>query len=175
MIRSLWKGAIAGPPAAMLMIVFSGCGEMADTDDATNRGSGSETQGTTVENAFIVPNFLPGRCAIQLGTGARLRFTVTNVDSANPDRLVNVSTDIADRVEVSTTDIPVRSSVGFGQPAASTADGRSEAPAASLGPLDRKAAPGMSADVTFHFERAGDISMPVPIEACPAQKRDTAQ
>lgn len=139
---------------------------------STNRGSGSLTDETTVENAFIVPTFLPGRCAIQIGAGAKMRFTVTNGSSTEVERLLSVSTNVADHADIaSRVNIPARSTVGFGQPSAPTVDAGGAVPAVQLSGLDPNVRPGMSANVTFHFDRTGDITMPVPIEACPRQDR----
>jgi hypothetical protein len=155
--------------AMALVVTTTGC-----TDDSvtgsSNRGSGSGTEGTTVENAFIVPTFLPGRCAIQLDTGAQMRFTVTNGHPTENERLLGVSTSASSAADIaSVVEIPAQSTIGFGEPSAPAVDAGDTVPELQLGKLDPNLRPGMSADVTFHFDRAGDITMPVPIEACPTQ------
>jgi hypothetical protein len=155
---------------AAVVLVNTACGQ--ETERGTSkRGSGSHTEGVTVENAFIVPTFLPGRCAIQLDTGAKMRFTVTNGHPTENERLLSVSTNAAVDGEITSgVDIPAESSVGFGQPSASAVDAGATMPAVQLGELPPNLQPGMSTSVTFRFDRAGDIEMPVPVEACPTQE-----
>lgn len=157
---------------AALAIAAVGCGDD-DTEIGTSkRGSGSDTEGTTVENAFIVPTFLPGRCAIQLDTGAKMRFTVTNGHPTETERLLSVTTNATADGEVDAgVEIPAEATVGFGQPSAPAVDDGGSVPALEIGELDPSLRPGMSADVTFRFDRAGDIEMPVQVEACPTQER----
>ncbi|KUI37005.1 hypothetical protein AU195_16720 [Mycobacterium sp. IS-1496] len=156
---------------AAVTLAGTACGGEPETG-SSNRGSGSDTESTTVENAFIVPAFLPGRCAIQVDTGAKMRFTVTNNHPSEDERLVGLSTNATVNGEiVSGVDIPRESSVGFGQPSAPAVDAGGEVPAVELGELAPTVRPGMSASVTFRFDRAGDIEMPVPVEACPTQDR----
>ena len=153
--------------AAALALTTAGCGD-AEMGLSTNRGSGSFTEETTVQNAFIVPEFVPGRCAIQTGTGAILRFTVTNNRSIDAERLTGISTGVAEQVDVQPVEIPVESTVGFGEPSI-PAQGGGTVPAVPLGELDPGVKPAMTADVTFQFEQAGEITIPVPVEACPRQ------
>ncbi len=159
--------ALAG--VAALMMCGAGCGGEPALD-SSNRGSGSGTQKTTVENAFIVPAYLPGRCAIQLNAGAEMRFTITNNRPADAERLLGLSTNAADQARVITSlKIPPQSTVSFGQAGAQPFSGGRSRPAVRLDRLDPDLRPGMSADVTLNFERAGEITLPVPVEACPVQ------
>jgi copper(I)-binding protein len=143
---------------------------------SSNRGSGSHTAETTVENAFIVPNFVPGSCAIQVGDAARLRFTATNNRSTESERLSGITTAAAESVRITPSApvvIPPRSSVAAGQPIEHP--GGQAAPdepfTVTVQGLTESARPGTSVDVTFRFEKYGDLEMRVPIEACPTQKQ----
>lgn len=154
--------------AAAALTLLTGCSD----DDAAlrspNRGTGSTTEATTVENAFIVPAFVPGRCALQLNAGAALRFTVTNNRDAESETLLAVSTDSARQARVpADAVIPPESTVAYGQPAGPDASG-TLAPV-RLDGLDPGLKPAKTADVTFSFERAGDFTIPVPVNACPVQ------
>ncbi|BBZ60588.1 copper chaperone PCu(A)C [Mycolicibacterium monacense] len=152
-------------------LATSGCGEDPPLG-SSNRGSGSETERTSVENAFIVPTFLPGRCAIQLDAGAEMRFTVANGDPTESERLLSVSTSASSDGDIASgVEIPAESTVSFGQPTTAAVDGGGTVSAVQLGRLAPNLTPGMSASVTFHFDRAGDIEMPVPVEACPTQQK----
>ncbi|KQY10280.1 hypothetical protein ASD37_04475 [Mycobacterium sp. Root135] len=153
--------------AAVAMLAV-GCGE-GPVLDSSNRGSGSHTTGTTVENAAIVPSFLDRRCAIQLNTGGELRLTITNSRPDATERFLGLSTSATTLGHVmAAVDVPPKSTVGIGQPSAQPT-GPGSLPAIQLATLDPDLRPAMSADVTFHFQLAGDITMPVPIEACPTQ------
>jgi hypothetical protein len=167
-IRILRGGpALAG--AAVLAVGLAGCGHFV-IGESNNRGTGSSSEDTTVEDAYIVPAFAPGHCAIQIDTGAQMRFTVTNNRSADTERLLNVSTDAAQQARiVSNADIPPKSRVAFGEPSGQQLDAGATAPAVRLESLDPKLRPAMASDVTFRFQRAGDITLHVPVEACPRQ------
>ena len=154
---------------ALLALVTGGCGKEYDFE-SSNRGSGSDTTATTVENAYIVPAFVPGRCAIQLPLGAELRFTVTNGRPAENERLLGLSTNAARQAQpLRSVDIPPESTVGFGQPSAAAVDAGGRVPGIRLEELDPGLRPAVSTEITFHFERAGDIPVRVPVEACPVQ------
>lgn len=160
---------VAGLVAATGTMLLSACGDGA-ASASSNRGSSSQTEGTTVENAFIVPSFVPGHCALQAGSAADVRFTVTNGRPAGVERLEGISTDSAASRDLAVTaDIPAKSTVGFGQLSAGAVDVGGSRPSVHVDALDPQLRPGMSATVTFHFSEEGDITMPVPVEACPTQ------
>lgn len=157
--------------AAALSLLATGCNDDDSALRSSNRGSGSLGETTTVENAYIVPAFVAGRCAIQLNAGAALRFTATNNRDADSERLLGLSTSAAERAHLAgPAEIAPKSTVGFGQPSTGQTDAQKTEPAARLNGLDPGLRPAMTADVTFQFERAGDITMPVPVEACPTQQ-----
>ncbi|WP_131815087.1 hypothetical protein [Mycolicibacterium holsaticum] len=138
-----------------MLIAVAGC--------APDR-SGPPGSATAVENAAIVPEFIPGRCSISVGGQADLRFTVTNHRSSGIERLLEVSTAAADAVQYAPVDpveIAPGTSVAFGQ--------RQGKPAIELEGLTADARPGTSVVVTFGFERLGDLDIRVPIEECRAQ------
>jgi hypothetical protein len=157
--------------AAVLTTSVAGCGEDS-VMGSSNRGSGSHTADTSVENAYIVPTYLPGRCAIQLDAGGAMRFTITNNRAGETEQLLGISTSAAEKARVvSSAAIPPKSSVSFGQPNAEPGAGDASRPAVVLDRLAPDLVPATSADVTFHFEQAGDLTLPVPVEACPTQQR----
>ncbi|MBX7450380.1 hypothetical protein GR927_20530 [Mycolicibacterium sp. 3033] len=155
--------------AAATLTLLAGC---SSEDDAAlrspNRGTGSTTEDTTVENAYIVPAFVPGRCALQLDAGAALRFTVTNNRETESEKLLAVSVDSAGEARVpASPDIPPTSTIAYGQPTGP--DAAQTLAAVRVDRLDPGLKPAMTTDVTFSFERAGDVTIPVAVEACPAQ------
>lgn len=106
---------------ALLALVATGCSNGSEPA-SPNRGSGSDTTGT-VENAFIVPAFVPGRCATQVDDGAELRFTVTNGSTTDPGQLLGLTTDAAKVAAIgASTSIPPRGVVAFRQPSAMQID-----------------------------------------------------
>ncbi|WP_102142678.1 hypothetical protein [Mycobacterium hubeiense] len=147
--------ALASAGAA-LMLMTAGCGQRSDFEP-NNRGANTETLPTSVDNAYIVPAFVPGRCAIQAGSAAELRFTVSNTRPAESERLLAIATGAADavRLPAGATDIAPKASQEF---------------TAAVEGLREDLRPAMSVDVTFRFDKAGDIELRVPIEACPTQQ-----
>ncbi|MGW0158529.1 hypothetical protein ACWDUN_04325 [Mycobacterium sp. NPDC003323] len=169
MHTSQLRGAGPAVTGAALMMLVTGCGEDQGSG-SSNRGSGSLTEETTVENAYIVPAYVAGRCAIQLDAGAEMRFTITNNRSTASERLLGLSTGSAEIVEIPTpVEIPAASTVSFGEPNAAAGAGDASRPAVRLQRLDPQLRPAMSTEVTFDFERSGELTMRVPVEACPVQ------
>lgn len=166
--QSRWRNLSEIGCIAAVALLASGCGED-PVLDSSNRGSGSHTTDTSVENAAIVPSFLDGRCAIQLNTGGELQLSITNSRPEATERLLGVSTDATTLGHVMTAiDVPPHSTVGIGQPSAQP-DGPSSVSGIHLATLDSDLRPAMTADVIFHFLLAGDVTVPVPVEACPVR------
>jgi copper(I)-binding protein len=120
-------------------------------------------------NAYIVPLFAPGNCAVQVGDLAELRFTATNNRDTETERLLSIRTDAARTVRISPTaslDIPPNSSIAAGQP---SGQGRPTSFDVAIDGLRDSAKPGTSVDVTFQFEKAGPLTIRTPVEACPRQ------
>jgi hypothetical protein len=83
-----------------------------------------------------------------------MRFTVTNNRPTESERLPGLS---------------AKAAVAVGQPNAEAAGVNGTRAAVRLERLDPKLRPGTSADVNFQFENAGDMTVRVPVEACPNQ------
>jgi hypothetical protein len=167
------RGSVAlWAASAALMFVATACAED-PVLYSSNRGSGSRTTVTSVENAHIVPRFIPGRCSIQVGGPAALRFTVTNNRPTGMERLLAISTEAVQTVHYppqAAIEVPAGGAVAFGQPHVEQVAAEAvSTPAVELEGLDGDARPGTSVEVTFRFERLGDVDTRVPIETCPAQ------
>ncbi|MCV7217540.1 copper chaperone PCu(A)C [Mycobacterium crocinum] len=130
---------------------------------SANRGSNTDPAATAVENAFIVPAFVPGACAIQVGKDAALNFTVTNNRTTGTESLSAVSTPAAQSVDIApamTRDIPA------GQTISTDAAGPR---AVMLRGVKADVRPATAVHVTFTFENAGQLRLVVPVDACPSQ------
>ena len=159
--------------AAAAAVVVAGCADDSGANSSSNRGAGTETESTTVENAYIVPRSLPGSCAIQLGDSATLNFTATNTRPTKTERLLNVDVESADGARIlpsAQLEIPPKSAIAAGQPIEHNGDAHSDnAFRVVVDGLDASVRPGMNVPVTFEFQNAGDIVMTVPVEACPRE------
>ncbi|MGH3675699.1 MAG: hypothetical protein ACRDU5_08180 [Mycobacterium sp.] len=170
-----YRAASAGLVVAVLT---AGCGGDKPVLDSSNRGSESRTADTTVQNAFIVPRFTSGSCAIQVGDAA-LTFTATNNRPTEPERLLAIASDAARAIGIfpgATLQIPPKSSIAAGRPLEHVGGsaGPGQPIAVRVEGLDKSARPGTSVAVTFRFDKYGDVTIPVPIEACPARNREAA-
>ncbi len=153
--------------AAMAVLAAAGCGSQAHLQ-SSNRGAGSRTADTTVENAYIVPHYAPGSCAVQTGDTADLRFTVTNSRDGQAEQLLDVTTPAVDQVKVTPPlplDIPPKATVAAGEPNASGSK-----ISVSMNGLKQSVRPGAPVDVTFRFKQFGNLTMPVSVEACPTER-----
>ena len=161
-------------PTAILSLVATcavACGNDA-TPSSSNRGVSSTTEPTSVENAYLVPAFVSGRCAIQVGSTAELRFTISNARSAGTERLLSITTDAAQNVDVpqgAMREIPPRQSLAVGQPIADPAGLSTRSPAVTLTGVRDTVIPAHSVEMSFNFDDYGALTMRVPVEACPTQ------
>lgn len=155
--------------------MFTGCSPEGAID-SSNRGSGADTETTSVENAYIVPQFRGTACAIQVGDSAQLNFTATNHGTTESERLTAISTTAAENVQIAPTatlEIPPRSSIAAGQPVENLDDAAApDKPfTVTLQGTNDQIQPGSSVEVAFRFDKAGVLKLDVPIEACPTQQR----
>jgi hypothetical protein len=162
--------------AALVLALFvAGCQNDARLD-SSNRGTGSRTAMTSLENVYIIPRFVAGACATQVGDTAKLRFTATNNRTTEMERLVFIKTEAADAVQMppeSKLEIPPKSSIAAGQPLEQD-DREFSKLSVALEGLRQAVRPGMSVDVIFGFEKAGPIKVRTPVEACPTQRGQQA-
>jgi copper(I)-binding protein len=158
-----------GIGCALMVILAVGCGSDVEAT-SSNRGASDDNQATSIDNAYIVPAFVPGSCALQQGDIAQLRFTITNNRPVKEERLLSVTTDAAARITVPdavTLDIGPGGSLTAGEFDAAS-DGSSAVRLVGLRPAVK---PAGSVPVTFRFKEFGNITLRVPVEACPLQKQ----
>lgn len=163
-----------GATAIVLSLGLNACGTDDPDESSSSRGGGKSSGETSVENVFIVPAYTEN-CAIQVDGPAELKFTATNNSSTETETLAGISTPIAETVEIDATEatrtIGPGETIAGGQPVENL-----DAPRAPDEPfpvmligLDESAAPGVSVPVSFTFQRAGEITLEVGIDACPTQ------
>lgn len=168
--------------SAGAMVLITGCGSDDDRAMSNNRDSGTDHGQTSVQNAYIVPAYRAS-CALQRDAPASLSFTAINDSPAESERLLDISTPAAASVSInvapSALRMPPRTAIAAGQPRANPDPHPSEhpGPSATFGQpfsvtlirLADTVEPGRSFPVTFGFERAGELTVDVAVEACPAQ------
>jgi copper(I)-binding protein len=167
-VSTFLKICIASAAAALV----AGCGSD-PLIHSSNRGAGSHTGQTSVENAFIVPRFVPGSCAIQVGDAAALAFTVTNNRVTEAERLLAIESPAAEAIHIifhRDVGDPAGTSIAAGQSIEHIGDDADDRPfTVRVAGLRESARPGTSVDMTFRFEKHGDLTMRVAVEACPTQ------
>jgi len=99
-----------------------------------------------------------------------MRFTVTNTDPVKSEKLLSLSTAAAKTAQITAPiEIPPQSTISYGEPNVQAAGSNPRLAPVRLADLAADLRPGTTTQVTFRFQRSGDITMPVPVEACPRQ------
>lgn len=164
----------ASAAMALALGVSTACSSDDPEPDSTNRGGGETDGQTSVENVFIAPAYAID-CSLQVDAPAQLSFTAVNDSSTEAETLSEITSPAAERVEIDAPagalEIAPESSIAAGQPVENVED--ADAPdrpfRSFMFGLDDSAEPGKSIPVTFTFERAGDITLQVAVDACPNQ------
>lgn len=169
--------AACGAAAA---VVLAGCGSGQISQTATQEPAVNGTSATVGDVALRNIHLRAAQTAdyVQPGRDVDLIFTAANGSPDVGDKLLSVSSDIG-AVELSgDTTLPPGGVLVMGQPdgqtaaleAAEAAEG-AEASVALTKPITN----GLTYDFTFTFERAGQTTVPVPISAGEAPRRDAVQ
>lgn len=185
--------AIALAAGAAIALSACGSGQVSQTavQQAAVNGNSADLGEIALRNVHIAyPS--SEEYSIEPGGNAVLAFTVVNDSAETTDKLVSITTDYAARVvageEVGGLTIKPQTSLQAGQlPAGEGAATEAEtqiknneenddAPAAlSLVVLqDIKAGvrPGLTVPITFKFEKAGSVTVDVPVDAGPQLERN---
>ncbi|WP_127781861.1 copper chaperone PCu(A)C [Rhodococcus sp. X156] len=185
-MRSSVKAAIGAALAVGSVTLLAGCGagqvNTIGSQVAAVNGATARVGELTVLDATIAAP-VGEQYYYRSGESAPLLFTVAN-PSVQGDKLVSVSSAAAQEVTLSgATDIGagtnlVATAPNSSQPsAAAVAPGRSTDKegqlTATLEGLKQDVGPGPTVDVTFTFERAGQITLPVPMGAPATTERPT--
>ncbi len=128
-------------------------------------GSQGQIGDIAVRNAYVVPNQGADDCTVQREGPAQLSFTAVNGGN-QADRLVAIDSGAAASVRIDAAPeelvLDAGASVAAGQPvtgADAQIDVVFEGPSADV-------RPGRRVEVTFSFEKAGDMTFAVPVNAC---------
>ncbi|MDV8003057.1 hypothetical protein [Rhodococcus sp. IEGM 1408] len=162
--------------AAMVLALGASGACASDNEEmaSSNRGGGEQDGQTSVENVFIVPAYMIS-CELQVDAPAQLSFTAINGSATEEETLSMISTPAASSVEIDAPPealtIAPEASIAAGQPVENLDEPTApDQPfSAFLVGLDDGVVPGTSVPVTFTFERAGDITLNVAVDACPNQ------
>ncbi len=155
-------------------VVLVGCGGDEPNINSSNRGANDGNGETTIENAFIAPAYTLS-CVLQVDAPAQLSFTATNSGSLETETLLSISTPAAESVTIEAPDgaleIKPKQSIAAGQPVENVGDpaGPDLPFFAVMRGLSEEIQPGKSVSVTFSFDRGGDLTFNVPVDACPTQ------
>lgn len=160
--------------AAALAVAMTGCSSDDPATSSSNRGGDEASGETTVENVFIAPAYTLA-CVLQVDAPAQLTFTATNQSSSETEVLTSISSPAAETITIQTAndnlDIAPESRIAVGQPVENidNPDAPDEPVFAVMEGLTDAIQPGLSVPVTFTFERAGDLTLDVAVDACATQ------
>ncbi|MFE7415614.1 hypothetical protein [Rhodococcus sp. NPDC057529] len=183
--KSTRRVATAVALAAGAALVLSACsaGQITQTSSqvAAVNGNSAEAGSIALRNVHVVyPD--SAEYSLEPGSNAVLAFTAINNNEDTPDKLTRISTDFAQSVTLGEKsgglEIPPQSALVAGLPlgdaeagadAAAETDETADAPTdvvlVTLNSLKEGVRPGLTFPVTFAFEKAGDITVSVPVDA----------
>ncbi|MDI2030732.1 hypothetical protein QFW96_19010 [Saccharopolyspora sp. TS4A08] len=156
-------------PAALglgAVVALAGCsaGQVTETDTqvaAVNGGSG-DAQQVAVRNATLA--FPTEGAFYRAGSSAPLELVLSN--TGPNDKLVQVTSPFAASGQVGgTTDLPTNTSLHASGPTAKPAGNDQRTVQIALNGLKQDITPGVTVPVTFVFEKAGPVTVQVPIGA----------
>ncbi|MFD4431193.1 hypothetical protein [Nocardia sp. NPDC058497] len=155
--------------------VTTACGGNPVEDISHTSGSQATIGDIELQNVHVIPLVLPGSCVIQLEGPSRLSFTATNTGTSQ-DRLVTITTDAADSVDIQAPadalvlDGGTRLAAGQPVEQLDATQAPDEPITVVVNKPDDWVRPGITIDVTFVFENAGSVEFAVPIDSCPTQQ-----
>jgi hypothetical protein len=152
-------------------VTLTGCSagqqsQTASMEPAVN-GSSATVKNIAVRDARI--RAVQTGASLNVGKTVELVLVVTNQDPANTDRLVGITQDIGQLTLSGDTTIPPLGILLVGTPdraaATALANVAPTSTAKATVTLTKPISNGLIYNFTFHFERAGDVTLGVPIAA----------
>ncbi|NLG56323.1 MAG: copper chaperone PCu(A)C [Rhodococcus sp.] len=187
--------AIALAVGAALTLSACSAGQITQTSHqaAAINGNNANSGHIALRNVHVVyPN--AEEYSIEPGGTAILAFTIVNQSNEDDDRLISISSDYAGSVtiteEAGSLTIPAQGALAAaqseGEELADLVDAAEEAQTGTteespvpvdvlvvkLENLNEGVRPGLTFPVTFTFEKAGDVTIEVPVDAGPVLERD---
>lgn len=172
--------AVALAAAAAISLSACSAGQITQTAQQVSAVNGNyANQGDiSLRNVHIV---YPDSAEYSLEPGGKviLAFTAVNESAHQPERLTKIATDKAKSVtiagEVGERVIGPQTALASGAPDATATDDNEKIKTkeilVTLDGVTEGVHPGLTAAVTFTFERAGDITVNVPVDAGPVLER----
>jgi len=160
-------------------VVLSGCGagqvsQMATQEPAVN-GTSATVGPVSLRNIHL--RAAQSTDYVQAGADAELLFVAVNNSPDVNDKLVSVSSDIGTISLSGDTSLPANGVLVVGEPdgqiAPLEAAERADAVEAKIA-LSKQITNGLTYKLTFDFEKAGEISVQVPISAGEQPRREAA-
>jgi hypothetical protein len=164
---------------AVAAAALSGCSAGQISQTATQQAAVNGTAATvgdlTLRNVFLRA---PQKADyVQPGSEVELLFVASNQSPDSADRLTSITSDFGTVSLSGDTSLPAGDVLVVGEP-----DGQIEAldqaetadAAKAKVNLSKPITNGLTYNFTFDFEKAGQLTVPVPLSAGEAQRRDTA-
>ncbi len=170
--------ALAAAAAVSLSACSAGQITQTATQVAAVNGNYANQGDISLRNVHIVyPN--SEEYSLEPGGKVVLAFTALNESEFEPERLAKIATDKAEAVtiagEVGERVIRPQTALASGAPDATVTDDNEKILTkeilVTLDGISEGVYPGLTVPVTFTFERAGDITVNVPVDAGPELKR----
>ncbi|MDV7246701.1 MULTISPECIES: copper chaperone PCu(A)C [Rhodococcus] len=175
--------AVALAAGAALTLSACGAGQITQTSSqvAAVNGNGADLGSIALRNVHVVyPN--SDEYSIEAGGKAVLAFTAINNNEDAADKLTKISTDVAKTVTIRDAaggqEIPPQTALVAGDVAQDAVEGghaeqerdqAAEVPSdvvlVTLDDLKEGVRPGLTFPVTFTFEKAGEVTVSVPVDA----------
>lgn len=158
---------------------LSGCsaGQLAQTatQQAAVNGTAAMVGNVTLRNVHLrAPQTAD---YVQPGSDVELLFVAANESPDTADKLTSITSDYGTVSLTGDTSLPAHDVLVVGEPdgqiAALEATETADAAKAKVD-INKPITNGLTYNFTFNFEKAGQITVPVPISAGEAQRRDTA-
>ena len=160
-------------------LVLSGCGAGQVSQTATQEPAVNGTSGKAGPIALRNVHIRAEQTTdyVEPGSEAELIFVAANTSADVPDRLVSVTSDIGSVTLSGGRDVPVNGSLMVGAPDGQAAMLEAVEPADAAEAtieLSKPITNGLTYDFTFTFEKAGETTVPVPLSAGEAPRREAA-
>jgi hypothetical protein len=154
-----------------LIAALTGCsaGQQAQTASMESAVNGASATVKNIALRDVRIRAVQTADSLNPGKTVELVLVATNQDPANPDRLAGITQDIGQVALTGDTTVPPSGTLLVGAPDRSAATALADVAPASTAratvTLTTPISNGLTYNFTFHFERAGDVTLSVPIAA----------